>query len=187
MKRAEFLWCIAGGYAVELLVGRAFREHGDTDIMVLRQDQLALQSWLLDRDHGSGLLLLVETYRRECDQSAARQTSEDGGTRGLLAEDFGEIVSGASHQPAQFGHAHERSRPSHVSIRQRRPNTSIIGFVIRHDRPPFRRNGFLIRACRDGTGFLEQRHPIRGPTVLRHSDRTGRTYPDTSVSSCSSI
>jgi hypothetical protein len=48
MKHAEFLWCLAGGYAVERFVGRAFREHGDTDIVVLRRDQLALQSWLTD-------------------------------------------------------------------------------------------------------------------------------------------
>jgi len=48
MKGSEFLWCLAGGYAVERFVGRAFREHVDTDIVVLRKDQLTLQSWLSD-------------------------------------------------------------------------------------------------------------------------------------------
>ena len=48
MQRAEFLWCLAGGYAVERFVGRALREHSDIDIVVLRRDQLALQSWLSD-------------------------------------------------------------------------------------------------------------------------------------------
>lgn len=36
-------WWIAGGYAVELAVGRAFRDHGDIDVLLLRRDQLAVQ------------------------------------------------------------------------------------------------------------------------------------------------
>jgi hypothetical protein len=36
-------WWIAGGYAIELAVGRAFREHGDVDVLVLRRDQLLIQ------------------------------------------------------------------------------------------------------------------------------------------------
>ncbi|MEV0262558.1 amino acid transporter [Streptomyces sp. NPDC050617] len=36
-------WWIAGGYAVELAVGRAFRDHGDIDVLLLRRDQLAAQ------------------------------------------------------------------------------------------------------------------------------------------------
>jgi hypothetical protein len=43
------LWWIAGGYAIELAVGRPVRDHGDIDVMVLRQDQIhvqtALHSW----------------------------------------------------------------------------------------------------------------------------------------------
>lgn len=46
MKGADFFWCLAGGHAVEQFVGRPFRDHGDTDIVVLRHDQIALQSWL---------------------------------------------------------------------------------------------------------------------------------------------
>ncbi|GAA3826569.1 hypothetical protein GCM10022226_54150 [Sphaerisporangium flaviroseum] len=36
-------WWIAGGYAIELTVGRSFREHGDIDVLLLRSDQLAAQ------------------------------------------------------------------------------------------------------------------------------------------------
>ncbi|MGC5401791.1 nucleotidyltransferase domain-containing protein [Streptomyces sp. DT20] len=39
-------WWIAGGYAVELAVGRAYREHGDVDVLLLRRDQLAVQRTL---------------------------------------------------------------------------------------------------------------------------------------------
>ena len=42
-------WWIAGGYAIELAVGRRVRDHGDVDVMMLRQDQLhlhdALRGW----------------------------------------------------------------------------------------------------------------------------------------------
>jgi len=64
----------------------------------------------------------------------------------------------------------EYGRPKSASGRSV-PATRIPLLVVRHDRPPFRRNGFLIRACRDGTSFLEYRHPIHGPTVVRPSDR----------------
>jgi hypothetical protein len=36
-------WWIAGGYAIELAVGRPVRDHGDIDVLVLRRDQLVLQ------------------------------------------------------------------------------------------------------------------------------------------------
>lgn len=39
-------WWIAGGYAVEFAVGRAFRDHGDIDVLLLRRDQLAAQHLL---------------------------------------------------------------------------------------------------------------------------------------------
>jgi aminoglycoside-2''-adenylyltransferase len=39
-------WWLAGGYAIELAVGHAFREHGDIDVLLLRRDQLAAQ-WVL--------------------------------------------------------------------------------------------------------------------------------------------
>lgn len=36
-------WWIAGGHAIELAVGHAFRTHGDIDVLLLRHDQLAAQ------------------------------------------------------------------------------------------------------------------------------------------------
>lgn len=39
-------WWVAGGYAIELAVGRAYREHGDVDIALLRRDQLAVRRLL---------------------------------------------------------------------------------------------------------------------------------------------
>lgn len=39
-------WWIAGGYAIELAVGRPLREHGDVDVLLLRRDQLAVQKAL---------------------------------------------------------------------------------------------------------------------------------------------
>ncbi|MCT2594766.1 amino acid transporter [Streptomyces sp. N2-109] len=36
-------WWVAGGYAIELAVGRALRGHGDIDVLLLRRDQLAVQ------------------------------------------------------------------------------------------------------------------------------------------------
>ncbi|WP_405088106.1 nucleotidyltransferase domain-containing protein [Microbispora sp. NBC_01389] len=43
-------WWVSGGYAIELAVGRSFREHGDMDIAVLRRDQLAVRALLADWD-----------------------------------------------------------------------------------------------------------------------------------------
>lgn len=39
-------WWIAGGYAIELAVGHAYRDHGDIDVMLLRRGQLAAQELL---------------------------------------------------------------------------------------------------------------------------------------------
>jgi hypothetical protein len=46
LGRFDGPWWIAGGYAVELAVGRAFREHADIDVLLLRPDQLAVQRLL---------------------------------------------------------------------------------------------------------------------------------------------
>lgn len=43
-------WWIAGGWAIELLVGHPIRPHGDIDISLLRRDQEALQHTLCDWD-----------------------------------------------------------------------------------------------------------------------------------------
>lgn len=39
-------WWIAGGYAIELFVGKRFRGHGDTDVLIRRCDPLRLQDHL---------------------------------------------------------------------------------------------------------------------------------------------
>jgi hypothetical protein len=43
---APVSWWIAGGYAIELAVGHAFREHEDIDVLLLRRDQLTVQEVL---------------------------------------------------------------------------------------------------------------------------------------------
>lgn len=39
-------WWIAGGYAIELFVGRPIRVHGDLDVVVLRRDQRSVWKFL---------------------------------------------------------------------------------------------------------------------------------------------
>jgi hypothetical protein len=39
-------WFVAGGWAIDLFIGRVTRTHEDIEIAILRQDQLALQSYL---------------------------------------------------------------------------------------------------------------------------------------------
>lgn len=48
--RAEFPWWIAGGHAIERFVGRTLREHGDTDVLLLRRDRAAARALLRDWD-----------------------------------------------------------------------------------------------------------------------------------------
>jgi len=43
-------WWIAGGWAIDLFLGRQTREHGDIDVLVRRDDQLAVQAHLSDWD-----------------------------------------------------------------------------------------------------------------------------------------
>lgn len=46
LGRARFRWWVAGGRAIDLFVGRETRPHADTDVQVLRRDQLAVQAVL---------------------------------------------------------------------------------------------------------------------------------------------
>jgi hypothetical protein len=39
-------WWIAGGFAIELAIGQAVRDHADIDVLVLRQDHLRIQQAL---------------------------------------------------------------------------------------------------------------------------------------------
>jgi hypothetical protein len=48
MRGAGFFWCLAGGHAIERVVGRSYRAHEDIDIVVLRPEQSSLQQWLAD-------------------------------------------------------------------------------------------------------------------------------------------
>jgi len=43
-------WWIAGGRAIDLFVGRETRSHGDTDVLICRDDQLEVQSYLSSWD-----------------------------------------------------------------------------------------------------------------------------------------
>lgn len=42
----ESCWWVAGGFAIELAVGRRIRSHGDVDVLLLRRDQLVAQQAL---------------------------------------------------------------------------------------------------------------------------------------------
>ena len=46
LKDLEAPWWIAGGYAIELFVGKSFRNHGDIDLLIKREDQLVFQKYL---------------------------------------------------------------------------------------------------------------------------------------------
>src|SRR6266545_2189922 len=48
MRGVEVPWYIAGGWALDLFIGRQTRAHGDLDIAVLRGDEPALQRHLGD-------------------------------------------------------------------------------------------------------------------------------------------
>ena len=45
---APFAWGLAGGYAVEQFVGKSIRTHDDLDVIVFRDQQYLVQSWLKD-------------------------------------------------------------------------------------------------------------------------------------------
>ena len=47
-KSLEIPWWIAGGWAIDLFIGRKTREHLDTDVLILRKDQLIIQEFLKD-------------------------------------------------------------------------------------------------------------------------------------------
>ncbi|WP_030990886.1 nucleotidyltransferase domain-containing protein [Streptomyces sp. NRRL S-1813] len=71
-------WWIAGGHAIELAVGHAFREHADIDVLLLRRNQLAAQEalpswewWAADppgtlRPWGRGEILPMDVHDVWC-------------------------------------------------------------------------------------------------------------------------
>lgn len=48
LRSAPFRWYLAGGHALELAVGRAWREHGDIDVGVRRDQLRAVRDFLAD-------------------------------------------------------------------------------------------------------------------------------------------
>jgi hypothetical protein len=48
MRGAGFLWCLAGGHAIERVVGRGYRQHEDIDVVVLRSQLSRVQEWFHD-------------------------------------------------------------------------------------------------------------------------------------------
>ena len=48
MREFEPEWFIAGGWAVDLFLGKETRKHDDIEIAILRKDQTALQNYLRD-------------------------------------------------------------------------------------------------------------------------------------------
>jgi len=50
MRRFPGPWWIAGGWAIDLFVGRVTREHEDVEVGVFMSDQEAIRSLLADRD-----------------------------------------------------------------------------------------------------------------------------------------
>lgn len=49
-KKLKAPWIIAGGWAIDLFLGKQTRKHSDVDILVDRKDQLAMQELLKDWD-----------------------------------------------------------------------------------------------------------------------------------------
>lgn len=43
-------WCIAGGWGLDLFMGKQTRQHGDIDILIFRKDQAKVQSLLADQE-----------------------------------------------------------------------------------------------------------------------------------------
>lgn len=49
-KAAPFTWFIAGGHALELALGRSWRDHSDIDVVVRRDELRAVHAFLADWD-----------------------------------------------------------------------------------------------------------------------------------------
>lgn len=47
MNRYDKPWCIAGGWAIDLFLENVTREHSDIEILILREDQIHLQNYLM--------------------------------------------------------------------------------------------------------------------------------------------
>ncbi|WP_216647536.1 hypothetical protein [Bacillus sp. THAF10] len=98
MNSASFKWWIAGGWALDLYVGRKTREHGDTDIVILKQDQMKLQK-LLEKDwelyiaHKGALTLWQagEQLEPHYDNLWAKRKTEDAWSLQIMLFDHDEV------------------------------------------------------------------------------------------------
>jgi len=87
-------WWVAGGYAVELAVGRPFREHGDVDVLALRSslDELrqALPGWDLHAADPPGTLRpwpVTEALPAEVHDVFCRRTPSSPWSFQLMVDD----------------------------------------------------------------------------------------------------
>lgn len=58
-------WYVAGGWAIDLYLGRLRRHHKDIDISLFRQDQLAIQEHLIRRGFNSMEKIVGEANERQ--------------------------------------------------------------------------------------------------------------------------
>ncbi len=62
---APFRWWVSGGHALELHLGRAWRNHDDTDVGVVRSDLTAVHDWLSSWDLHVGADGVLTPWRGE--------------------------------------------------------------------------------------------------------------------------
>lgn len=97
-------WWIAGGWAIDLHLGRTTREHGDIDVLILREDQLVLQQVLDGWDlHAADPPGALPRPRDEADFLAARD-SLSAGQRSWLARAL-RLVSPTHHWLTELCHS----------------------------------------------------------------------------------
>ncbi len=58
-------WYVAGGWAIDLYLGRVRRRHKDVDLSMLRRDQLAIQAYLMQRGFTSMEKIVGEANERQ--------------------------------------------------------------------------------------------------------------------------
>ena len=90
MDRFAAPWCVAGGWAIDLVLGRVTRPHADIELAIFRQDQLLLhqhlQGWQFDKivdgqriGWGAGKFLELPVH-----EIHARQARESAGAMEFL-------------------------------------------------------------------------------------------------------
>ncbi|UUZ94882.1 hypothetical protein LJK87_10420 [Paenibacillus sp. P25] len=101
MKDINRSWAVAGGWAIDLFLGRATREHHDIEILIFRQDQVNLREYLQGWDFrkvvagevkpwspGEWLELPIhETYAEKSDQKIEILLNEFDGANWVYRRD----------------------------------------------------------------------------------------------------